>query len=87
MHRENVYAYNLVGFKKKVNTFERIKSNVRSFVPNLLIKLSQVWDKFGPNDVKSLNYCYYSFAFILLVCSTIVFFFVQVLSYCHFPQT
>ena len=42
VHRENVYSWNLVRFKEKVHTLVRIKGNVTSFVPSLLIKLSQL---------------------------------------------
>jgi len=52
VHKENVYSCNLVGFKGKVNTLVGIKDNVKSLVPSLLIKLSQVlspwmWSSLG----------------------------------------
>ena len=40
MQRKKEYSGNLEGFKEKVNTLMKIKGNVRSLVPNLLIKLS-----------------------------------------------
>jgi len=41
MHRENVKSCNLLGFKGKVNTLVKIKGNIRSLAPSLLIKLYQ----------------------------------------------
>ena len=42
MNKEKIYSCNLVGFKEKVNTLVRIKENVKSLIPSLLIKLSNV---------------------------------------------
>ena len=40
--KEKEYYCNHEGFKGKVNALVGIKENVKSFVPSLLIKLSQV---------------------------------------------
>ena len=79
MYREKVYSCKLVGFKRKANTLVRIKKKVRSLIPSLLIKLSQVLSqwmqaKFEMNHVKFSCYYFYSFVLVLLVCSTIIFF-------------
>ena len=42
VHKEEVTLVIFVRFKRKVNTLMRIKGKIRSFVPSLLIKFSQV---------------------------------------------
>ena len=89
MHREKIYSYNLMGFKKKVNTLMGIKENVTSLVPSLLIKLSQVLLRgrrpcLSQTTLNSLV-LFYSFVLVLLVCSTIFSF--TSITYCHVSQT
>ena len=60
MHKEKVYSCNFMGFKRKADTLVRIKEKVRSLVPSLLIKLSQVLSLCGrkPSLVRTtLNLC------------------------------
>ena len=66
-----------------MNTLVEIKEKIRSLVPSLLIKLSQVLSvdvgQVWPNHVKSS--CYFSFILILLLCFT-NFSFTNI-TYCH----
>ena len=55
------------------HTLVRMKGKVRSLVPILLIKLFQVPSPFRLNHVKYSCYYFYTFIFVLLVCSTIIF--------------
>ena len=79
MNREKEHSCKLVGFKEEANTLVRIKGNIRSLVPNLLIKLFQVPPRGRRSslDRTTLNshVLFYSFILVLLVCSTIIFFY------------
>ena len=66
-------------FRERRILFVKIKRKVKSLVPSLIIKLSQVLStwmeaKFEPNHIKASCYYFYLFVMVLLVCSIIVFF-------------